>query len=168
VVAAAVLGRDARDAAGAVVKDRAVDVGVLKQRGARRDGVLRQHVVEVGAGTDEAVGREVGEVRPVHLERFGASAVDTQALVVEPAVLLRGVDAQSRECPRGAGGQAVAAHLLTRKLRLLQQRHVQPVLRQVGRGRRPSRAGPDDDDVRLRGSTFPRGTGERHEAAPQL
>ena len=47
----------------------------------------------------------------------------------------------------GARGQPVAAHLLPREGRLLQQQHVQPGLGQVVRRRRAGRAGADDDDV---------------------
>ena len=121
-------GRDAGDAAGPVVEQRAGDVDALEQPGAGLLRVPGQDLVEVGPGADQAVARIAGQVRPVQLDP-AAAADDAQALVAQPAVALGDRHAHAGQRLDRARGQAVAADLLPREAGLLQHQHVQ-----AGRG----------------------------------
>ena len=82
-------------------------------------------------GADQAVGRVARRGR-ARAARGAAAADDPQALVAEPAGLGRGVDAHGDELLDRARRQAVAADLLARERRLLQQQDVEPGLGEVG------------------------------------
>ena len=139
------LGGDAHDGA-LGVQDRAGDVGGLAQSRTVLDRVLGEDVVEVLPRADQAVGREAREVGPRQGQAH-AAADDPQAVVLDPAVLLGRGDAEGDELLDGARGQPVAADLLAREARLLQDEDVQPGHGEVGRGGRSRGTGTDDDDV---------------------
>ena len=141
-----VLGLHAGDAAGRG-EDRLGDGDALDDRGSSLPGVLGQDLVEVGAGTYEAVVREVVELGPRHLEGLDATAVDAEPLVAQPTGLGGRVDAQLDELATGARCQAVAADLLAREVGLLQHQDVEPGAGQVRGGRGATRTGAHDDDV---------------------
>ncbi|GAA3124411.1 hypothetical protein GCM10020001_051440 [Nonomuraea salmonea] len=141
----AVLGGDADDVAAAVVEDRACDGDALHQAYAVLDRVGGDDLVEVLPGADEPEVREALELRPVELEAQ-AAADDAQALVPDPAGRVD-VDAHVLELLDGARGQAVAADLLAGEPGLLQEQHVEAVLREVPGGGGAGGAGADDDDI---------------------
>ena len=121
-------------------------VGNILQPGA---GLLRpadEELVEVEPRSHEAVvgvGRQLG---PGQLE-VHAAADDAQPTVADEAVALAGVDAEVDQALDGAWGEAVAAHLLAREGRLLQQQDVEARLGERVRRCAATRAGADDDDV---------------------
>ena len=139
-------GRHAHDAAGALVGHGAGDGDPLLDPRTRGPGVVGEHLVEVATRPDEPVGREARQLGPGQLDRQPA-AEDPQALVVQPAGLLAGVDAEVDQLLDRPRGEAVPAHLLAGELRLLEHEHVEPGPREVGRRRGAGGAGADDDDV---------------------
>ena len=76
------------------------------------------------------------------------SADDAEALVADPAGRVD-VDAELDQLLDRPRGQPVAADLLARERRLLEQEHVGACLREVARRGRSARSRPDDDDVCL-------------------
>lgn len=160
----------ADDPSGALVEDGVVDVGALNQVGPQLDRMPGDQVVEVGAVAGESVGRVVGQRWPVEGERLHASAVDPQALVVEPAGFLGDVDAQAGQDAGGTWREAVATDLLAREVRLLEQRHLQAATGQVSGGGCTTGSGSDDDDVGLcvavTGTGALRDLGVRHQCSP--
>ena len=126
-----------------------VTVVQLLQPGAGLLRVAREQLVEVEARADQPVGGEAGQLGPGQLEAV-AAAVDAQAAVADEAVGLAGVDAHVDERLDRARGEAVAADLLARERRLLQQQHVEAGLGEGVRGGRAAGAGADDDDVGVR------------------
>src|SRR6202042_3035924 len=145
------------DPAGALVQDGAGHGDALEQP---RAGFLRaagQRLVHVMTGPDQAVTGIAGQLGPGQLQPL-ARADDPQALVAHPAVLLADADAHADQGLDRPRGQAVAADLLPREPRLLEQQHVESGLRQVEGGRGAGGPGADDDDVRLVGRRPPGGT----------
>ena len=139
------LGRDAHDAAGALVEDGSRDRRTLHEPGARLLGVPGEDLVEVGPGADHAVGRERREVGPRQLEPV-TGADDPQPEVLLPA---RGVevDAHGDQLTDRARGEPVAADLVAGEGRLLEKQDVDACVGEVVRRTRARRPGADDDDV---------------------
>ena len=144
--AAAVLGAHAHDAAAARIDDRLDYVAALVQRGPRCYGMSSKQLIKVSARPNQAVARKVGKIGPLQLER-SLAAVDSQALVVQPAGFFGGVDAQPDQLARATRGEAVTADFLPRERALLQQGDAQAMASQVGCRRRAGRAGANHDHV---------------------
>ncbi len=136
---------DTDDAAGDV-EDGLGDADVLIEPRPRTDRLLREQRIEVGARADEAERRETGQLGPVQVQPL-AAADDAQAAVVQPAVGLADVDAHVDERAGAPRGQPVAADLLAREGRLLDQRDIEPGAREPVRRAAAARAGADHDDV---------------------
>ena len=139
---------DADDPAGALVEDRVADGRALLQGRAGLLGLAGEDLVEVGPRPDEPVVGEARELGPGELEPH-AAAVDPQAVVAEPTCLGADVDTHREQRPDGARGEAVAANLLARERRLLEEAYVEAGLRQVVGGGRAGGSGTDDDHVTL-------------------
>ena len=129
----------------AAVDHRRDRLGLLPQGGARLHGPLGHQVVEVVAGDDVAVGREVGVLGPAQLER---AAEGDRPQAVEAVVLGQLVgQAHVLELAHRPGRQAVAARLLAGEALLLDEEDVVAGLGQPVGARRPGRAAADDQDV---------------------
>ena len=76
------------------------------------DRVVGEEVVELGTAPGETEGREGLELGPREDERLDASAVDAEALVMNPAGLGGDVDAHPDQGAGATGGESVAAHLV--------------------------------------------------------
>jgi hypothetical protein len=139
-------GRDADDTARALVEHRAGDVGALEQLGACGTGVLDECVVEAHARACEPVRGVARQLRPGQLEAVSATH-DAQTLVADPAVALAERHAHRDELLDRAGRQAVAADLVPRERRLVEEQHVEASRRAVIRRARSCRASTDDDDI---------------------
>jgi len=113
--------------------------------------VLGEELVEVGAGTYEAVVREVIELGPRHLERLDASSVDAKALVAQPSGFGGGVDAELDELAGRPRRQAISADLLAGEVGLLEDEDVEAGTGQVRGGGGATGASADDDDIGARG-----------------
>ena len=134
------------DHAAVVVPQRAGDLGALQQLGAARLRVLGEGLVQRHPRLGHAVARVGGEAGPVQLVG-AATAVDAQAAVADPAVLLAGGHAHADQLGHGARRQAVAADLVPGELALFQEQHVESRGRAPVRGGRAGRAGAHHDDV---------------------
>ena len=111
--------------------------------------MVGKEVVEVAAVAAQPVGREVGEVGPLELERLFATAVDAQSFVMQPAGLDGGVDAELGQRAGGTRSEAVATDLLAREVGLLEEGDVHPALSQVRSGRGAAWSRSDDHDIRF-------------------
>ena len=150
------------------VEHRGAGGGQLEQPGALALRGPGQHLVEVGAGADQAVAGDAGQLGPGQLQPL-AAADDAQALVADPAVALLVRDAEGDELLDPARGEAVAAHLLARERGLLEQDDVEARPGEVRRGggarrarrrrrRRPPRRGRRPPRRRAARSGCSRGT----------
>jgi hypothetical protein len=138
------------DHAAAGVLNWRADRGLFLQPGARFHCVTGQHLVEIGAGTDQTVVGIGGQLRPRHLEAQ-ATADDTQSLVVQPAGALTDVDAEFDERSGPTRSEPIAADLLARERGLFKEQDVEaggghPVRRATAAG-----SGTDNDDVGIGG-----------------
>ena len=98
---------------------------LLVQRDAELLGAPGEDLVEVEPGSDEPVVGEAGQLGPRQLDPHAARQ-DPQPLVLQPAGLGAGVDAELDELVHRARREAVAADLLARKRGLLEERHDKP------------------------------------------
>ena len=120
-----------------------------------------QLLVQVHPRARQTIGGEVGQLRPGHEQvvaavELGVAAVDAQAFVAMEAVGLGDVDAEPDQRADGAGSEAVAADLVAREGRLLQQDDVETASGEVRSSGRSTRTGPDDHHVgSLRHSSSP-------------
>ena len=129
----------------------AVTLRLLVQLGARRRprcGPAGRRSRSAG-GPARTAGSRPDRARPA---RTAARRRRSAALVVQPAGLLAGVDAEPDQLPGGPRGEPVAADLLPRELRLLQQRDV------AGRAGPGGSRSPNRPDRRRRRSRRPRST----------
>jgi hypothetical protein len=134
------------DGVAVLVQHRAGDVHIGPQDRAGFDRTPGQHVVEVEAGTHQTVVRKAGQVGPVQLEAYPA-ADHPEALVLQPAGLLRGVHTHPDQLPGGPRREPVTADLLARELGLLQKQDPESVPGHVIGRRGTARARADHDHV---------------------
>ena len=145
--------------AGRIRLDRlgADDPSVLHQRTSRlgrldgvRAGLLRtleQQLIEPQPGHHEPEVRPGAELGPRQIDRH-VLRVDAQTEDPLEAWVV-GVDPHPLDRADAAGRQAVAADLLAWERGLVDEGDVDPVAREVIGGRRPTRAGTDDQHVGL-------------------
>ena len=129
----------------AVLQDRGDGLRAVPDGGAGLDRALGDHLVELAAANDIAVGREVGMFGPGELERdaVGDRAQSVEAL--EPFEAFGETDVV--QLAHGARSETVAAGLLARKALLLHGKHSTTALREPIRSRRTRRSRADDEDV---------------------
>ena len=114
------------DHAAVVVADHGGHGAVLDQPGTGRLGVAGQVLVEARAGPHQPVGREVGQLGPGDLDRAVAGA-QPQPAIGAIAVLRAVRQVHELHLVHGARSEAVAADLLARMRRLLQDHDLMAV-----------------------------------------
>src|SRR5581483_1461882 len=100
-------------------------------------GPLGDHLVEVAAAHDVAVGRELGVMGPLELE--GDAVADRAEPVEALEALQRAGETHVVQLAHGPGRETVAAGLLARETLALDHQHPVAALGEPERGRRPGR-----------------------------
>src|SRR5450432_2035460 len=124
--------------------------GLFMQGDAKLFGPPGQNLVEVEPCAYQAVVGKTGQLWPGQLDAHAARQ-NAQPLVLEPACLGAGIDAELHQLLHGTRGEPVTTDLLAREGALLQQRDVEPRLSEMRGGGGSGRSGTDHDDVGLRG-----------------